>query len=350
MANEKKGKKISNVVLFPNLPARLLEKGMSSLKAKQFKESLSCFLQLLEIEPGHSQGHLGVVLSLIELGQLQEAKIRADKMLKQGIGEYFDVLQIYLSVLIQLSEYESVVSVVEAVLEEHQLPAAQAESFYQLLHFSRKMTDDPEQPIDLSPEPHQDRSKEIETLRNMMTSGEIHNQWIAMQQLSYMNPEDTIAVYREFLENEEGNPGIKTMALNYLKSKDIQETVTLHKFGNTYSINIQELHDVYEDPFNLEVKKELEDRLEQDNPTLTEFAVTIWWDYILAIYPQVPEPADSHYWARALQCAAGKLSGMDTCDAIESKIEIHPESLEKAVEQLLDIERFTFGPNKFQGY
>ncbi|MGG1574879.1 hypothetical protein [Fictibacillus sp. NRS-1165] len=350
MANEKKDKKTSNIVPFPNLSSRLLEKGMSSLKAKQFKESLSCFLQLLDIDPGHSQGHLGVVLSLIELGQLQEAKLRAEKMLKQGIGEYFDVLQIYLSVLIQLSEYETVVSVVEAVLEEHQLPAAQAESFYQLLHFSRKMADDPEPPIDLSPDPPQDRSKEIETLRAMLASDEIHNQWIAMQQLSYMNPEDTFGVYQEFLKNQDGHPGIKTMALNYLKSKDIEETVVLHKFGNTYSINIQELHDVYEDSFNLEVKKELENRLEQDNPTLTEFALTIWWDYILAIYPQVPEPADPHYWARALQCAAGKLIGMDSCEAIESEIEIHPENLEKAVEQLLDIERFTFGPNKFQGY
>ncbi|MDM5199978.1 hypothetical protein QUF79_18355 [Fictibacillus enclensis] len=347
MANDKKGKKTSNVVPLPNLPARLLEKGMASLKAKHYKESLSCFLQLLELDPGHPQGHLGVVLSLIELGQLQEAKTRAERMLKQGIGEYFDVLQIYLSILIQLSEYETVVSVVEAVLGEHQLPAAQAESFYQLLHFSRKMAEDPEPGVDFTPEPAEDRKQEIETLRSMLTSSEIHNQWIAMQQLSYMDPEETLSVYREFLANEEGHPGIKTMALNYLKSKNVEETVTLHKFGQMYSISIQELHDVYEEPFNLEVKKEVEDRLEQENPTLSQFALTIWWDYILAIYPQVPEPADQFFWSHALQCAAGQLSGMDACEELQSDIEIHPETLKKAVDQLLDIERFTFGPNKF---
>lgn len=346
MANEKKGKKNTNVVPFPNLPARLLEKGMSSLKAKQFKESLSCFLQLLELEPGHPQGHLGVVLSLIELGQLHEAKVRAEKMLKQGVGEYFDVLQIYLSVLIQLSEYETVVSVVEAVLEEHQLPAAQAESFYQLLHFSRKMVEDPEPVFDLPAEPAKDSSKEIETLRTMMASGEIHNQWIAIQQLSFLDIEDTLPVYREYLKNEEGHPGIKTMALNFLKSKDISETLSVHKFGNTYSISISELHDVYDDAFNMQVKKELEDKLEQENPTLSEFALTIWWDYILAIYPQVPEPSDAHFWAAALHRAAEKLSGMES-EEYDCPIDVHPESLENAVEKLLDIERFTFGANKF---
>lgn len=54
---------------------------------------------------------------------------------------YFTVLQVYMTILIQLKKYEEVKSTIEAVLEENQLPAESAEQFYKLLDFSRKMTD-----------------------------------------------------------------------------------------------------------------------------------------------------------------------------------------------------------------
>ncbi|EIT85366.1 hypothetical protein A374_11500 [Fictibacillus macauensis ZFHKF-1] len=342
MDNEKK----DNVVMFPRLSARLLEKGMDSLKAKQFKEALTCFLQLLEQDPMHPQGNLGAVLSLIELGQLQDARERAEQMLNKDIGDYFDVLQIYLSVLIQLSEYEKVVSVVEAVLEEHQLPAAQAESFYQLLHFGRKMSE-VDSAFDGSEAEEKDVTQEMATLENMLKSDEIHNQWIAIQQLSYIDVDLALPIYRQFLQRENGHPGIKTMVLNHLLFKGQNETFIVHKFGKDFTISIGDLYDVYEHAFNVAVKKELEERLSQQNPTLLEFALTVWWDYILAIYPQEPMPLDAYFWSHAVEAAAQQLSGMEQEIHSEASVDFHPEALQQAVQQLLDIERLTFGTQDF---
>ena len=65
-------------------------------------------------------------------------------MLNEGYY-YFTVLQVYMTILIQLKQYEEVKSTIEAVLEENQLPAESAEQFYRLLEFSRKMTDPDQQ-------------------------------------------------------------------------------------------------------------------------------------------------------------------------------------------------------------
>ncbi len=66
-------------------------------------------------------------------------------MLNEGYGHYFTVLQVYMTILIQLKQYEEVKSTIEAVLEENQSPAESAEQFYRSLEFSRKMTDPDQQ-------------------------------------------------------------------------------------------------------------------------------------------------------------------------------------------------------------
>ncbi len=82
-----------------------------------------------------------MAICFLELGELEEAESVCEKMLKEGYGHYFTVLQVYMTILIQLKKYEEVKSTIEAVLEENQLPAESAEQFYKLLDFSRKMTD-----------------------------------------------------------------------------------------------------------------------------------------------------------------------------------------------------------------
>ncbi|MFX0112841.1 tetratricopeptide repeat protein, partial [Bacillus pumilus] len=56
--------------------------------------------------------------------------------------------QVYMTILIQLKEYEEVKQTIEAVLAENHLPAESAEHFYKLLEFSRRMIESPEQILD----------------------------------------------------------------------------------------------------------------------------------------------------------------------------------------------------------
>jgi tetratricopeptide (TPR) repeat protein len=333
MTNDKENK--NNIIRFPNLTGRLLEKGMDSLKNKKYDESLSCFEQLLHSDPMHSQGNLGLVLSLVELGRLQEAKERCDRMLKEGIGEYYDVLQIYLSILVQLSEYITVVSVIEAVLEEQKIPADKAETFYQLLQFSRKVIEQEGVPeVKSIPEQSVKENPDFSALREMLSSDRADAQWVAVQQLKRLGSELTVPLFESFLLDESKHPAVKSLILQYLKENHINKTVKLKKYGREEDIEISKLTEWNEDPFYMQVKKLIQDELEQENPSLLDIALAVWKDYTLALYPFSPEPENKLLWFEATVIAASILCGMEEETGNED------EELHRAVKLLVELERF----------
>ncbi|MFC0187989.1 tetratricopeptide repeat protein [Fictibacillus aquaticus] len=334
MTNEmEKDKKI---VPFPNLDSRLVEKGMSSLKAKKFREALNCFEQLLEIDPVHPQGHLGTVLSLVELGELTKAKVRAEKMLKQDIGDYFDVLQIYLSILIQLSEYKTVVSTIEAVLEENQLPADKAETIYQLLHFSRRVMEQENWPHAAEQPGRAEQENDLHTYQNMLESDKPSFQWLAVQQLKSFPADDTYELFIRFLSDEKKHPAVKSLILQYFKEQGISRTIPVHKNGDIIQVNVQELYQWDAHPFHLEVKKRIKSILEQENPSLMDFAEAVWRDYMLSSYPVVPDEGTEQLWANAAVGAAEILCGQKE---LPSEQEIQSNELDQCIHKLLEMER-----------
>lgn len=333
MTNDKSNK--NNIIRFPNLNGRLLEKGMDSLKSKKYDESLSCFEQLLHSDPMHAQGNLGLVLSLVELGRLHEAKKRCDRMLKEGIGEYYDVLQIYLSILVQLSEYITVVSVIEAVLEEQKIPADKAETFYQLLQFSRKVIEQEGIPeVKRDPEPKVNENPDFHTLKEMLSSERADSQWIAVQQLKRLGAEITVPLFESFLIDEKKHPAVKSLILQYLKENQINKIVKLEKYGQTDEVDIAKLIELNEHPFYKEVRTLIQDELEQENPSLLDIALAVWKDYALALYPFSPQPENKLLWFEASVMAASILCG------IEESMESEDEELQHAVKLLVELERF----------
>ncbi|MCG0041127.1 tetratricopeptide repeat protein, partial [Escherichia coli] len=80
------------------------------------------FSEAMTSDDTESDLHLGMAICFLELGELEEAASVCEKMLKEGYGHYFTVLQVYMTILIQLKKYEEVKSTIEAVLEENQLP------------------------------------------------------------------------------------------------------------------------------------------------------------------------------------------------------------------------------------
>lgn len=56
----------------------------------------------MKYDDTESDLHLGMAICFLELGELEEAKSVCEKMLKEGYGHYFTVLQVYMTILIQL--------------------------------------------------------------------------------------------------------------------------------------------------------------------------------------------------------------------------------------------------------
>jgi tetratricopeptide (TPR) repeat protein len=299
-------KKLEKVVLFPGVVAKLVGKGMEALKEKQFSAALSYFEQALEIEPDHPQGRFGVALSLIEQGRLEEAKDVTEQMLKEDIGNYYDILQVHISLLVQLGYYDEVVSMLEGIMEEEKLPANLAESFYHLLHFSRQMVEDGT-PVEIA----EDIQVPPEDLILLLNEGSSEKQWLAIQMLGKMSSNVFFEAVKDYLKIDKRDPVLKSMILQLLKEKQIDEEIEIHKFGKRVNITVSEMENVFHEKFGKDTLAIVAEQLESENPSLFEMITQIWWHYLFALYPISPEPLSSKLWAAALHKIGGEMTGLD---------------------------------------
>lgn len=326
-----------NIVLFPGVVEKLVTKGMDALKEKRFEDALSNFEQALEIQPDHPQGRFGVALSLIEQSRLQEAKEATAKMLKEDIGNYYDILQVHISLLVQLGHYDEVVTMLEAIMAEEKLPSHLAESFYHLLHFSRQMVDDCNIELD------DDGKDPPEDLLCYLHNGSKEKQWLAIQMLGKALNGKTIEAFKDYLKNKQHDPILKSIVLQYLKDYQVDENIEIHKFGKVIKMNTAQLEDVFHKKFGEDTVEFISDQLEHENPSLFEVVSQICWHYLFAIYPTSPQPMEPKLWAAALHSVGEEMTGQDpNLQQIASQYGVNDKDIVTCIAEIQKIENDTY--------
>ncbi|MFC0469449.1 hypothetical protein ACFFHM_02555 [Halalkalibacter kiskunsagensis] len=318
------------VILYPGLVKRLIEKGMDALKNKDGKAAYEFFLSAEEHEPEHPQILFGKMLSLVELGRLEEAVQHTNDLLKEGIGEYFENLQVHISLLVQLGRYQEVVDILDAVLSENQFPSQYAESFYQLLHFSRQMVGDQEW---LAQTELKEESIPIE-VTNMLQADSLELQSKAIQHLRELEGQESMNELVQYLRLKDRDYVLQSMALQALHDKDCNETIHITKQGREMDVTPSELTHVYQQKFHNEILAYLSNHLEPNDPLLYELAKQLSWTHLWSLYPFLPEPEDSKLWAQVFHyCAAERIGLEDEVVQLEEEYQFKLNFfMEKVVE------------------
>lgn len=270
------------VIPFPHLGELLMKKGMEAMEDKNYKEAYRFFDQGSQMEPDHEDINIGLALSLVELGRYQEAKVIIKRMMDQGIGDYFHVINIYLMILLQLNEHKEIIAVIEALFEEQQVPSDRAESLENLLAMSKRIVGQQE---DLS-QPSQAEGlpiDEAEVLR-ILEDGTIEEQLYILSSLSNQNIRPWADVLCQYLI-EERHPFLKTLALTLLREQEVARTVELNKFGERWMVNIEELPQVEETEFLKILQNELSEKLEHNDPIMYEQAMEMVKRHNILLYP-----------------------------------------------------------------
>jgi tetratricopeptide (TPR) repeat protein len=299
-------KKTGNIIPFPNVQDRLVEKGMSAMKAKQYKDALSFFSEAMNYgvkDP--SELYLGMAICHLELGQLEDAKNTCERMLKEGIGDYFTVLQVYMTILIQLKQFSTVKKTIEAVLEENKLPAEKAEQFYRLLEFSRRMIHEEENDIWYDEEMRENSVQADKILTNKS------EQLAFIHSLKDRNLSNYIGLLRTILQDPDGQPVIKTMILQLLADHEYSKEIQVVKFGESTSINPTEAIKPDAMPILGKVLNVLDDTLGNENPTLFHAVEELWRRHIYVIYPFEPKAYSDQLWAAALHKVGYEMYGIE---------------------------------------
>ncbi|MBU8570392.1 DNA damage checkpoint antagonist DdcA [Bacillus subtilis] len=329
-------KKNAKIIPFPHLKDRLVEKGMSSLKEKKYQEALELFSEAMKYDDTEADLHLGMAICFLELGELEEAKSVCEKMLKEGYGHYFTVLQVYMTILIQLKKYEEVKSTIEAVLEENQLPAESAEQFYKLLDFSRKMTD-PDREDEAWAEEYEDT---IDTEKVLASPEEQMN---LIHSLKDRNVAKYIGLLKTILQDPSAHPIIKTMIVMLLAEHEYSKPVHISKFGESLTIEPSEIVPPDAAPILHRVLRVLDETLGNENPTLYAAVEELWRRHLYVLYPFQPKLLSADLWAAALHKVGYEMHGIEIeREELHMMYEFTDRELDEACTMLKDIEEISY--------
>lgn len=340
MKKRERAKRKDNIIFLPGFEKRLTDKGLESLQNKRYQEAITLLEEAKQHDPENSDLLIGLVLAYFEAGAYKKAKELANSMLLKGIGEYFHMVDLYLTVLIQLHEYKEIVSTIEALFDEKEIPPDRHDHFLTILQFSKRMADnDQHEPVDAPKEDTQVKELNLSSLKNL------NEQMLVISSLAEKNIRPFMDEIKEYLNDESGHPFLKTMLLTLLKEQEYDKEIMVKKFSEQLTVVPTAIPEVQSQPRVKEIEHLLELRLENTDPILFENIKGMVERVFFITYPFEHKPDSVAAWAAAFHLLVLEYLGnsLDVRD-ISDDYEISTEKIEQALGKIRELEEISY-PN-----
>lgn len=325
---KKRDAKKDNVILFPGIEKRLLEKGLDYLKQKKYREAIEYLQEALEHDPDNSDIYVGLVLANYEAGNGVRAKELAAEMLRSGHGDYIQVIDLYLMILVQLNEYEEIVSTLEALFDEKEIPDDKYEHFVKMLEFGNRMLDSKTVPIAKDPLENEAEAEEL----NLFVYDDPKDQVMIAARLAKQNIRPYIGQIKEYLSSIEGHPFQKTMLLTILLEQEYNEEIEVVKLSwkeKLIPAQLPELKAYFE---SNEARSLLRSQLESEDPVLYENIAGLMERHSFLIYPFEMPFGDAKATSAAYHFMANEYFGFE--EPLESFAALYQASREESSDVL----------------
>ncbi|MDR7001451.1 tetratricopeptide repeat protein [Neobacillus niacini] len=308
MKKRERVKRKENVIFFPGLEQRLTEKGLESLQLKKYEDAIGLLEEAKELDPENSDVLMGLVLAYFEAGAFRKAKKLASELLLKGIGDYFQMVDLYLTILIQLHEYQEIVSTIEALMDEKEIPPDKHDHFLTILQFSRRMAEQNQADVEnVDPEENGPMNKSL----NLFSLQNTTEQMLLLSKLAERNIRPYIEEIKDYLIAETGQSFFKTTLLTLLKEQEYDKEMEIQKFHQVIKIIPTHLPEVHTQPKMKKIIEHLEDRLENNNPVLLADIRGMVERIFFISYPFELEPENPGAWAAAFHILAEEYMGND---------------------------------------
>ena len=338
MNNRKQVKKVDNVIQFPNLERRLVEKGLELLHQKKFHEAIPLLEQAILLDPFNSDSQMGLVLAYFDAGMVDKAKQLVGKMLFEGIGDYFEVMNLYLMLLVQVHKYDEVVSVLEELFVSEKIPKEQFENFNRLLHFSRRMLDTP-----IQQENENERYNEPHKELNLAQYQDSGAQIGLAAELKERNIQPYLMELIDYLQSNDGGAFFKSLILNILRDHLYDQPVLIQKFGRKITVIPKTLTSLNDNPQLKDITKAIGQRLENEDPILYDHIKKLVERQFFLLYPFKLEPDDVAIWAAAYHSLGNEYYGnRDTDDELMDSYHVLQMDMKKADSFIRMIEEISY--------
>lgn len=326
--------KENNIILFPKLKETLTQKGMTALENQNYQEALKHFNQLLDVEPKHPQANLGKIICLIQQNRFQDAAEICEFMLDEQMTNMQEVIQVYVSVLIQLEQYKKAADLLKKTLNQENLPNIVRNYYEQMLQFCNQMISVKKETISQG---------EIEHYVSLLNGNSFEKQMIAAKELTKHPNEKVLDQLNQFLKDETNDPVVKTIIIQELVKEKVNATLEIQKFSKRMIINPTFIQSLENNLIIDEVKNKLSEVIESKNPTLYEFSIHMLSNLVLALFPFPLPEYEPQTIAAAIHIESAKTAGYEiSIESISSIYNSNEADIKTCLNELNNIINFNF--------
>ncbi|WP_172369008.1 tetratricopeptide repeat protein [Sporosarcina jiandibaonis] len=269
-------RKSENVIVFPGTFEKLVAKGIECVKHNQFEKAVEAFDQAIIFEPEHPEFLGPYAVALYETKDFERARDIATRLLHSGTANYVDAMELYLTICIQLQEYEEVEMTIDTLLEEGIIPKELLTKFTYLRELNSRlsMRYTPDESIP---------SEAVFTFEEFLEM-DIYTQQHTLASLEGTDLRAMIPVLEDIAESVHLPPLIVTFAITLLQQVGYAKQITIKKFGDEMVIVPAQMTLPGQDTFTQNVLSRLEEILVKD-PSRFEMAKSLIEKFAITAFP-----------------------------------------------------------------
>lgn len=271
------------VIFFPGMIEKLITDGLAFAEDNNYIKASECFDQASMYTELDDTILSVYVLTLLETNRQLEAKLICEDLLKNKSDLIEQIVELYLTILLDLKDYNEVDKVLNKLLVDSRFTNERKKNFLQLKELSGRLAKEQESLLDqetvVSPNVEKERFALAE-----FTSLNIMEQEKLLQESFHKDITEAISSIITIVESKQVTPTIQTLAFLLLGAKDVTTEVTIEKFGLKEKVSPVSPPSVNAVSRIDAVKRHMQDILEKD-PSKLQMAGGLVHSHAYALFP-----------------------------------------------------------------
>ena len=280
MPGVKTMKNKNKIIAFPGMVEKLLRQAEVHVHQLEYEEATAKLEQAFQYDVPDYKSLTMYVYCLYEMKRYEDMKEACEQLLTLQPPHYFEVMELYLTALMQLKEFKQVEKLIESMKQERIIPADQIERFNRLQMLNSNVADLKEQQEVVEQPVDKDEWFEASTFVRLSKE----EQLLIMQQLTERNVRPLADELVAIVEHEQTPPFIQSLILILLVEQEVSTQISVKKFNQIVKVDTKNLPLPTSLPKFVALSTQLYDYFEQEPSTL-ELVQFLLSKHAIVMYP-----------------------------------------------------------------
>lgn len=268
------------IVLFPGMVERMFAEAKELTERQHYQEANELFEKALLMGEGDELSLSVFAYSLYETKSYERAKQVCEDLLAAGPTMYFEVMELYLTICMQLRQFKQVEKIIQSLLDEALIPDDQISKFQRLKKLNADIAENQE--VQFEQSDFEPDSVEFDAPAFLQLP--FQQQLVQIHELTEKNIRPFVAEIKKVIETETVHPFIQSLLLIVLVEQQVDSQILFQKFGHEATVNPAQLQLPTQLPQYQEIMLQLLEVLEQ-SPSMLEVAQQLVAKHAIIVYP-----------------------------------------------------------------